>query len=1013
MRHFLLIFYFLLFSSILYANEKVSLQLKWLHQFQFAGYYAAKEKGFYQEVGLDVIIKERKLKENNIEQVISGESEYGIADSILFLYQEQKKPVVIVSPIFQHSPSVLLTLKSSGIDSPYKLNGKRITFYQNDTDGFAILAMLQSLGIQPILDRNKESNDYKHLMYKKTDAYSSYLTNEAYSLKAEGVPINIINPANYGFDLYGDMLFTNVNEAQNNPQRVQKFKEATIKGWEYALDHKEELIQIIKTKYAPSKSLEQLRYEADAIEDVIRHKSIEIGTLDRGRIQYTIEIYKKLGLVQDTFNIDKYIFKPFQTKINLTTEEKEWLLANPNIQFSALDYQKPLIFLNDNKKTEGILADYFQLLSSAIGQEIKLKIVSSDEAYQKSATNRGNYGLSTILDLESNRELYNITKPFMSSNFIFFTNKKNLHTYKNLEDFTHKKVAVLKDHKGMKEYLEKLNDVEIIYADTILDQMTMLQYGEVDAILGYVTYNFLINEYFFSDIVAAFNDTHEFSVAIAVNKEHSILHSILNKAIDTLQVQDTQQIIHKWIENENVKKVNIFTAQEREFLQNKKIITMCIDPDWMPFEKNDNGKHIGMTADYIAIFKEEIGVPIEMVNTKSWVQSLEFAEQRKCDFLSLVMDTKKREEYLSFTQPYLELPTVIITNIDELFVNDFSQITDKKIGIVKGYAYGEIIKEKYPNMQIVEVDNLKDGLNRVVNGEFFGFIETLATAGYQIQKEYIGQLKIAGKFDQTWELGIGVRNDEPILRDIFEKAIEQIPITKRQEILNKWVSIIYDKEPSYKIIMQWVFGISFIFIVVLLIVLRVNRILNKEIQSRKEIEKKLQELSITDALTNLYNRRYFNEVFPKFVNTAKRKKEKLYFALLDIDYFKLYNDNYGHSSGDTVLRLVADSMKASLLRGDDYCFRVGGEEFAILFHEQSSEKAKDFIEKIRKNIENLNIIHEYNSASAHVTASIGFVMRDAQAVGVCEDLYKEADALLYKAKEHGRNCVQTNEEEAE
>lgn len=228
---------FFLFSNV-YASEKVSLQLKWLHQFQFAGYYAAKEKGFYEEAGLDVTIKERNLQKNNIEQIIDGESEYGVADSVLFLYQEEKKPVVIVAPIFQHSPSVLITLASSGIDSPYKLNGKNITFYQKDTDGFGILAMLQSLGIKPILDRDKESNDYTHLMYKKTDAYASYLTNEAYSLQSEGVAINIIDPANYGFDLYGDMLFTNENEAKNNPQRVQKFKDATIRGWKYALEHK-------------------------------------------------------------------------------------------------------------------------------------------------------------------------------------------------------------------------------------------------------------------------------------------------------------------------------------------------------------------------------------------------------------------------------------------------------------------------------------------------------------------------------------------------------------------------------------------------------------------------------------------------------------------------------------------------------------------------------------------------------------------------------------------------------
>ncbi len=119
-----LLFFIALFTP-LFALEKVSIQLKWHHQFQFAGYYAALEKGYYKEEGLDVTLKDRDTNKNNVEQILKGESEYGIADSVLFLYQAHKKPIVIIAPIFQHSPNVLITLKSSKIDSPYKLIGKK------------------------------------------------------------------------------------------------------------------------------------------------------------------------------------------------------------------------------------------------------------------------------------------------------------------------------------------------------------------------------------------------------------------------------------------------------------------------------------------------------------------------------------------------------------------------------------------------------------------------------------------------------------------------------------------------------------------------------------------------------------------------------------------------------------------------------------------------------------------------------------------------------------------------
>ena len=770
----ILIITFLFFVLSLNANEKVILQLKWLHQFQFAGYYAAKEKGFYSDLGLDVEIKVRDRIKNNIKQVIEGEAEYGIADSVLLLYKSKKEPVVIVTPIFQHTPNVIMTLKSSGIDSPYKLDNKKILFYKEDTDGFGVLAMLNNLDTMPILDRTKHKKNYKALISNNVDAYTGYLSNEPFYFKQKGLDINIINPANYGFDLYGDMLFTNEKEAKEHPQRVEKFKKATIKGWKYALDHKEEMIKIIKEKYATNKSIEHLRYEANALEEVIQRKSIPIGTLDKGRIQYTLQVYKEHGLINNHIDVDNYIFEPF----------------------------------NSDRK-----------------------------------------------------------------------NNKN----------------------------------------------------------------------------------------------------------------------------------KLLTSKESNYLQNKKVIKMCIDPDWMPFEKNENGKHIGMTADYRELLQERIGVPIKVVQTKTWMESIKLGKERKCDVFSLVMPTEERLKYLDFTKSYLKVPLVIVTNLDEFFINDISTITDEDIGIVKGYAYGEILKEKYPNIKLIEVKNLEDGLEKVRNKELFGFIGTLVTTGYNIQKNYIGELKIAGKFDDTWELGIGTRNDEPILKNIFNKAIKDISAKKHQEILNKWISVNYNQGTDYKEVIKWIAAISSVFIVILLIILRINRRLNLEIQSRKETEKKLQELSITDELTTLYNRRYFNNIFTKILNSAKRNKNNICFVLMDIDFFKSYNDTYGHINGDEALQKVSRSMLDSLSRADDYCFRLGGEEFGMLFKGLSKEEAYYHVEKIRQNIEELKIEHKGNLSSNYLTASFGLVVKDAKSIQNDNEIYKEADELLYKAKETGRNKVCIND----
>jgi diguanylate cyclase (GGDEF)-like protein/PAS domain S-box-containing protein len=172
-------------------------------------------------------------------------------------------------------------------------------------------------------------------------------------------------------------------------------------------------------------------------------------------------------------------------------------------------------------------------------------------------------------------------------------------------------------------------------------------------------------------------------------------------------------------------------------------------------------------------------------------------------------------------------------------------------------------------------------------------------------------------------------------------------------------------------------------------------------------KKKLEIISITDGLTNIYNRRYFNDIFPKIINNAKRRNELICFLFMDIDFFKQYNDNYGHQKGDEVLINFAKCLKDSLHRFTDFVFRLGGEEFAVVFQAENKEKAIKFAEKIRKNIENMKIEHKYNISTPYITTSMGLICKYAKDIDY-NDIYKEADDLLYQAKENGRNQIKVN-----
>ena len=178
-------------------------------------------------------------------------------------------------------------------------------------------------------------------------------------------------------------------------------------------------------------------------------------------------------------------------------------------------------------------------------------------------------------------------------------------------------------------------------------------------------------------------------------------------------------------------------------------------------------------------------------------------------------------------------------------------------------------------------------------------------------------------------------------------------------------------------------------------------------------KKIIEEISIRDGLTSIFNRRHFNEVFPDFINSAKRNKEHICFMILDIDYFKQYNDSYGHLQGDFALKSVGSVLAKASQRSYDFAFRVGGEEFALIFYNDDYKSACAYVEKIRDNVEKLKIEHQENKASKYVTISIGFTYFPNPGDFTLNQMYEEVDSLLYQAKEKGRNQVVTKLEDFE
>lgn len=293
----------------------VRLQLRWHHQFQFAGYYAAIEQGYYRDAGLEVILIEGGGDKNTINEVINGHAEYGVTNSEVLLQRLNGKPIVAVAAIFQHSPLVFVTRKDTGISVPQDLADKLVKMSRASRD-IELQAMLYGEGMSfDKLILLEDVATYDDYFDQNIDVLAAYITNQPYYLKEKNIPYTIISPSSYGIDFYGDCLFTTEQEAKKNPARVEAFRNATLKGWQYALANRSEIIDLLQKKYTSTKSRQHLEYEAEEIGKLILADLVEIGHMNPGRWAHIAKVFHQFGFIPDNYSLDNFIFSSQQEKL--------------------------------------------------------------------------------------------------------------------------------------------------------------------------------------------------------------------------------------------------------------------------------------------------------------------------------------------------------------------------------------------------------------------------------------------------------------------------------------------------------------------------------------------------------------------------------------------------------------------------------------------------------------------------------------------------------------------------
>ena len=811
-RYFIRLLLCLFVSQIQASPEQISIQLKWKHSFQFAGYYAAIEKGFYRDVGLDVTLKEIDFSKDFVQQVVNGESEYGVSDSTLLIYHLQGKPVVLLNQFFQHSPLVFLSLRDSGIVSPYEMVGKKVAFnVTNQGDASLNALLLNTLGdLSKVREVPFNALYYQDFMDGKIDVISGYSTSQPYHLKEQGVDVNIINPQSYGIDYYGDNLFTTQKELAEHPERVEKMSQATVKGWAYALEHPVEVIRLIAEKYATSTSESFLQYQASTIRQMVIPELIKLGSVDPKRYQQAAEDYQRLGFVDSKqiknnffYRVDSH--KQIQGSVKLTTQEQAWIKSNPQVNVGGSPDWSPFNFADKNGQYSGIANDYLNLIAENTGLKFNVTIDQWNHNLEKIRNNQIDL-LGSVYYTDARSKFLTFSKPYFEMLDYFFI-RSDLKV-RTLADLNGKRVAIPKNyaHEGLiKKHFPKIKIISVNTFSSAIDAVLENRADMLYDTYGALTYT-LKKEGI--NTIIPFKSTRKLGkkfIHIASRKDLPELASIIQKGLDSISVKEKQEIYNKWLSKtpEVDQQAVRLSAAEQQWLRSHPEIRLGVDPSWPPYEFVDqSGELKGISADVINLLEKRLNIKFKLTSQNSWAETLDKARNHELDVLSSITKTSNREKYLRFTEPYFMPLNGIYTrkNNVNVTVTDLDDLKNKTVVIENQYFLHELLAKKYPDIKLFPVETTADALKAVSYGDVDAYVGNQGAANWVVEQNALNNLKITPATDIGQSpLRLAVRDDWPEFQSILDKTLLSISDVEMSTIRRKWLGLDFDNQGINKL----------------------------------------------------------------------------------------------------------------------------------------------------------------------------------------------------------------------
>lgn len=987
------------------ALQPVTLQLKWYHQFQFAGYYAALEQGYYRDAGFDVTIREGHPERDPVADVVAGKADFGVGASELILAHAAGRPVVAVAVVFQHSPLILLAQRRPDVESVHDLIGKTLQIVPHEHELFAFI---QALGLSPGDFTMEPRREHLHDMLEgRVAAVAAYSTDEPYELLQRKIDYLEITPRSAGIDFYGDSLFTSRRLAEESPERVKAFRDATLRGWAYALAQPEDVVDLIQRQYNRGKSRDHLLYEARAMQRLILPDLVELGYMNPWRWKHIADSYANLGMLPRDYDFAGFLFDP-EPQVDLTlfywsvglgalvtlfggaillyimrlnrrlrASEQRYRVVYQNAPMAILVADEQLRITAWNRQAERIFG---WRAEEAIGCHfLTLMVPQGEQAQVQHAIQR-----AIDDDAGSDSRNWNLTR---SGEHILceWMNAALRDADGRLSgvvclalDITERNrlqeqlLASEENYRSLTEtapfpvVVTSLTDNSVLYINSRAEQHFHLEKAEA---IGRSAPNYWADpaqRMVMVDMLRRHGHVTDFEAQLTSDEGKSFW-VMLSAALTTFDGKPAAFVSF----NDITERKHIEQALRDSERHYRLLAENAFDVIWT-MDLQGNFTYVSPSVERLR------GYTVDEVMQQTADQALtpESAQRAAVGIRHVLETSEVLQHHWELEQPCKDGSTVW-TDVMVSIMHDADGNPCGILGITRDITEQRRIREALTTRSVA----IEAAAEAVVIAAPDGTIEYVNPAftqmtGFQAD-EVIGQrpsiLKSghqgADFYHQLWSTITNGRiwRGEIINRrkdgSLYTEIMAIAPVRDSQGNIAHYVAIKHD------------------------------------ISARKELEARLEHLAHFDVLTNLPNRPLFFDRLERAIAGARRTGGAVGLLFLDLDGFKEVNDTCGHDIGDQLLREVGQRLQ-TCIRESDTVARMGGDEFTVILRNISAPINAEAV--AGKIIGSLCTPFHLAGHEFHIGASIGISLYPLHADSL-ESLVSYADQAMYAVKRKGKN----------